>query len=125
MELVQEIKQCVLALDPTLEIEDTKIKIFLNRIRVYLNRSDVPFILVGTIAEMIVEQHALARKNDEEIISSISDNGQTISFSNKVFSSMTSQSDSQLFGSHTSILNRFRKVGVIGVNPFKNAEINE
>ena len=69
---------------------------------------------------MLVEQSDMAKKNADDIVSSISDNGQSISFSNKVYQSLVSQTDAQLFGSHTAILNRFRKVGVIGVNPFKD-----
>lgn len=118
--LVQEIKDYVKVLDSDLSLEDKQIEMVLNRVKVYLNRKDIPFVLASTIAEMIVEQSKMTQKNDEDTISSISDNGQSISFSNKVFQSMTSQSDVELFASHTAILNRFRKVGVIGVNPFKD-----
>ncbi|CAM3606594.1 hypothetical protein ERUR111494_02550 [Erysipelothrix urinaevulpis] len=118
--LVQEIKDYVEVLDSDLSLKDKQIEMILNRVKVYLNRKDVPFILASTIAEMIEEQSDMVKKNKEDTISSISDNGQSISFSNKVFQSMISQTDVELFASHTAILNRFRKVGVIGVNPFKN-----
>ncbi|MBK2401750.1 hypothetical protein PT067_08205 [Erysipelothrix rhusiopathiae] len=120
MEMVQEIKKYLQVLEPNITITDVQIDMILNRIKVYLNRSDIPFILSSTIAEMIIEQAKMNRKNDDDTISSISDNGQSISFSNKVFQSMMSQKDVDLFASHTAILNRFRKVGVIGVHPFKN-----
>ncbi len=118
--LVQEVQAYIKVLDSELKLEDEQIEIVINRIRVYLNRADVPFILAGTIAEIILDQSRMQKKNEEDTISSISDNGQSISFSNKVFQAMTSQKDVDLFSSHTAILNRFRKVGVIGVKPFKN-----
>lgn len=118
--LVQEIKDYVKVLDSGLSLEDKQIEMVLNRVKVYLNRKDIPFVLASTIAEMIVEQSKMTEKNNEDVISSISDNGQSISFSNKIFQSLISQSDVDLFASHTAILNRFRKVGVIGVNPFKD-----
>ncbi|QIK57772.1 hypothetical protein G7059_07930 [Erysipelothrix sp. HDW6A] len=120
MEIVQAIKDYIKVLDSDLNLEEKQIELILNRVKVYLNRVDIPFILSGTIAEMIVEQSKQQKKNDGDVISSISDNGQSISFSNTVFQSMISQTDAELFGSHTVILNRFRKVGVIGVNPFKD-----
>ncbi|MDE8253417.1 hypothetical protein PT191_05735 [Erysipelothrix rhusiopathiae] len=120
MEMVQEIKKYLQVLEPNITITDVQIEMILNRIKVYLNRSDIPFILSSTIAEMIIEQAKMNHKNDDDTISSISDNGQSISFSNKVFQSMMSQKDVDLFASHTAILNRFRKVGVLGVHPFKN-----
>lgn len=121
-DLVQEVKDYVQVLDSSLTLDenDKQIELILNRVRVYLNRKDIPFVLAGTVAEMIVENSKMVKKNEEDVISSISDNGQSISFSNRVFSSMITQKDVELFGSHTSILNRFRKVGVIGVNPFKD-----
>lgn len=118
--LVQEIKDYVKVLDSDLSLDDKHIQMMINRTKVYLNRKDIPFILASTIAQMLVEQSDMAKKNSEDIVSSISDNGQSISFSNKVYQSLVSQTDAQLFGSHTAILNRFRKVGVIGVNPFKD-----
>ena len=119
-DLVQEVKGYVQVLDPSLTLDDKHIEIILNRVKVYLNRRDVPFVLASTIAEMIVEQSKQVAKNENDVISSISDNGQSISFSNKVFQSLISQKDADLFASHTSILNRFRKVGVLGVDPFKD-----
>ena len=118
--LVQEIKDYVKVLDSDLSLDDKHIEMMINRTKVYLNRKDIPFILASTIAQMLVEQSDMAKKNADDIVSSISDNGQSISFSNKVYQSLVSQTDAQLFGSHTAILNRFRKVGVIGVNPFKD-----
>lgn len=118
--LVQEIKDYVKVLDSGLSLEDKQIEMVLNRVKVYLNRKDIPYVLASTIAEMIVEQSKMTEKNNVDVISSISDNGQSISFSNKIFQSLISQSDVDLFASHTAILNRFRKVGVIGVNPFKD-----
>ena len=119
-ELVQEVQTYIKVLDSELDLKDEQIKIVINRIKVYLNRRDVPFILAGTIAELIVDQANNLKRNEEETISSISDNGQSISFSTKVFQALTSQKDVELFASHTAILNRFRKVGVIGVDPFKD-----
>ncbi|WZU00619.1 hypothetical protein MGH68_13870 [Erysipelothrix sp. D19-032] len=119
-DLVQEIKDYVKVLDSDLSLNDKHIEMMMNRTKVYPNRKDIPFILASTIAQMLVEQSDMTKKNADDIVSSISDNGQSISFSNKVYQSLISQTDAQLFGSHTAILNRFRKVGVIGVNPFKD-----
>ena len=117
--LKAKIKVYYEALGKTPEKIDIQIDMILERTQIYLNRVDIDIRLTGTLAQMLYELNDSFEKNKEVQVSSMSDNGQSVSFVQEPISALVSKSDAELFGSHTSILNRFRRVGVMGENPFK------
>lgn len=85
----------------------------IERAKAYLNRDDIPIILSSTLAEIIFDRCNSLSKAKESVISSVSDNGQSVSYDNNPVAAFSFSSDSELFGNHSSILNRYRKIGVI------------
>ena len=115
------------------ELIDFCIDEIIDRTEIYLNRTDLPSnlerILAGVLNN-IVKRYAKEQSLTEEdaaatdsSISSISDNGQSISFSNELVNYFTTASDNELFTGVTSILNRYRRVKV--VYPETNEATNE
>lgn len=84
----------------------------------YLNSETIPTIIERMIAEVV--NNGLTQKLDlfvgnDRAISSMSDNGQSVSFSNEIKRYFAGASDNEMFGSFTGILNRYRRLKV--VNP--------
>lgn len=101
------------------DANDVQVDMLIDRTQIYLNRKDINVILAGTLAQILYETNQSFEKNKELQISSISDNGQSVSYSQNPASALVSKNDSDLFGSHTAILNRFRRIGVLGANTLK------
>ena len=90
----------------------------LERVMLYLNSSEIPTILERMIAEIVngnLKQilDAKAEDGSERQITSMSDNGQSISFSNEAKKYFASTSDDEIFNGYVSILNRYRRIKVV------------
>ena len=92
----------------TLEVKD--------RVLVYLNDEVLDTKLERIVARIVsgVFTESLENKNGEleHNISSVSDNGQTISYSDKVKSYLVSTDDSELFSGFSKLLAPYRRVNV-------------
>ena len=92
----------------TLEVKD--------RVLVYLNDDELDAKLERIVARIIsgVFTESLESKDGEleHNISSVSDNGQTISYSDKVKSYLVSTDDSELFSGFSKLLAPYRRVNV-------------
>lgn len=92
-----------------------------DRVTLYLNADVIPIKLERILAN-IVNTGLNRCLNGSEIgnqaISSISDNGQSISYANEVTRYFTSVSDEELFTGFEKLLNRYRRIKV--VYPQKN-----
>ena len=92
----------------TLEVKD--------RVLVYLNDEVLDTKLERIVARIVsgVFTESLESKDGEleHIISSVSDNGQTISYSDKVKSYLVSTDDSELFSGFSKLLAPYRRVNV-------------
>ena len=92
----------------TLEVKD--------RVLVYLNDDELDAKLERIVARIIsgVFTESLESKDGEleHNISSVSDNGQTISYSYKVKSYLVSTDDSELFSGFSKLLAPYRRVNV-------------
>ena len=120
-EMVAKIKEYLKILDPNIEdnddLLDFVIRETLDRVQLYLNSETIPEILTRVLARMI--NTCLKKVNEEisssdnQVISSISDNGQSISYANEVKKYFTSATDEELFSGFTSILSRYRRVKVV------------
>lgn len=90
----------------------------LERVMLYLNSNEIPTILERMIAEIVngnLKQilDAKAEDGSERQITSMSDNGQSISFSNEAKKYFASTSDDEIFNGYVSILNRYRRIKVV------------
>ena len=88
----------------------------IDRILVYCNRQDLPVQLERVVAQMIdkvINHHVDKATNGDTFVSSISDNGQSINYSNEIKQYYNSLSDSDLMEGYITLLNRFRRANVV------------
>ena len=95
----------------------------LDRVQLYLNCETIPTKLERILANIV--NTGLARclktlertKNNvadvDRAISSVSDNGQSVSYANEVTRYFTTASDDELFTGFTALLSRYRRVKVV------------
>ena len=95
----------------------------LDRVQLYLNCEKIPAKLERILANIV--NTGLARclktlertKNNvadvDRAISSVSDNGQSVSYANEVTRYFTTASDDELFTGFTALLSRYRRVKVV------------
>jgi hypothetical protein len=100
------------------DILDFSIDEVADRVLLYLNREDLPNAverIVARIVSRIFNQtlNAKASTSTDSAISSLSDNGQTISFSNEVKNYLSSADDNELFTGFTKLLAPYRRVNVV------------
>ena len=89
-----------------------------DRVLLYLNETVIDPKLNRVIAQLVVSSYKQAAADGtsvgmEQSISSVSDNGQTVSFSSKATQYLTSTNDQELFSGFTGLLNSYRRPHVI------------
>ena len=97
-------------------VDDFIIDEVIDRALNYMRIESVPTELERVIARAIYNAHrkfVLDSDGGGQKISSISDHGQSISYSDKATSFMTTLSDEDVLEGITSQLRKFRKVGVV------------
>lgn len=85
----------------------------IDRVELYLNTENVPEKLNRILANIVNTGLKKCNTDDTQVITSISDNGQSISYSNEVMRYFTTTSDEELFSGFTSLLNRYRRIKVV------------
>jgi signal transduction histidine kinase len=103
-----------------------------DRVQLYLNSESIPTKLERILANIVNNGLKRCLKNIElssedntavdQVVTSISDNGQSISYANEVTKYFTSVTDEELFTGFTSLLSRYRRIKV--VYPKSNEERN-
>ena len=89
-----------------------------DRVLLYLNREDLPENnerVVARIVSGIFIQTANAKTSStaDSAISSISDNGQSISYSNEIKNYLSTADDNELFAGFSKLLARYRRINVV------------
>lgn len=89
-----------------------------DRVLLYLNRKDLPTEterIVARIVSRIFNQtiNSKSSTSTDSVISSMSDNGQSISFSNEVKNYLASSDDNELFTGFAKLLTSYRRVNVV------------
>jgi len=123
-EIITNIKEYLLIINPSIsevgtELIDFVIDEVLDRIQLYLNTNNIPPKLERILANIINTNLIKAQNNTrndgnvEQTIVSISDNGQSISYSNEIKNYFVCASDNELFSGFTALLNRYRRVKVV------------
>ena len=95
----------------------------MDRVLIYLNTETIPAKLERILANVVntgltrclkaIEQTKEGTADVDRAISSISDNGQSISYANEVTRYFTTTSDEELFTGFEKLLNRYRRVKVV------------
>lgn len=95
----------------------------LDRVKLYLNSETIPTQVERILANVVdtgltkclkrIEISSEDNTAVDRVVTSISDNGQSISYANEVSKYFTSTSDEELFTGFTSLLSRYRRVTVV------------
>ena len=104
----------------------------LDRVQLYLNSETIPTKLERILANIVntglkkclkdIELSSEDNTAVDRVVTSISDNGQSISYANEVTKYFTTVSDEELFTGFSPLLSRYRRVKV--VYPKNNEETN-
>ena len=89
-----------------------------DRVLLYLNREDLPENIERVVARIvsgIFNQTANTKTSStaDSAISSISDNGQSISYSNEIKNYLSTADDNELFAGFSKLLARYRRINVV------------
>lgn len=113
-------------------IVDFAIGEVLDRVQLYLNSETIPTKIERILANIVntglkkcLKEIEISNEDNtavNQVVTSISDNGQSISYANEVTKYFTTVSDEELFTGFTSLLSRYRRVKV--VYPKKYDETN-
>lgn len=95
----------------------------LDRVKLYLNSETIPTQVERILANVVdtgltkclkkIEISSEDNTAVDRVVTSISDNGQSISYANEVTKYFTSVNDEELFTGFTSLLSRYRRVTVV------------
>lgn len=119
---IERIVGYVTTINTTITEEQTDIDLLafvvseiLDRVRLYLNVVDVPVgverALAGTVSTIFNKYKKTSGDTDvEREVSSVTDNGQSVSYSTKVKSYLVTSSDEELFTGIESLLKRYRRL---------------
>lgn len=121
---ISNIKQYLDIINPNISELDINLLDFiisevLDRVLLYLNRNDIPHNLERILANIINTNINKVQNNinNQEVvgqaITSISDNGQTISFSNELKNYFVSTADNELLSGFAGLLAVYRRVKVV------------
>lgn len=104
----------------------------LDRVQLYLNSETIPTKLERILANIVntglkkcLKDIEISNEDNtavDRVVTSISDNGQSISYANEVTKYFTTVSDEELFTGFAGLLSRYRRVKV--VYPKINEETN-
>ena len=95
----------------------------LDRVQLYLKSDTVPTKLERILARIVnnglkkcLKEIEISKEDDtavDQVVTSISDNGQSISYANEVINYFTTASDEELFTGFSSLLSRYRRIKVV------------
>ena len=116
---IEKIKQYVLKLKPDFKNIDFEVEEMVDRVILYTKMTAIPLelerILAKTIVSLAKDKEYLSSEETGEI-SSVSDNGQSISFKDKSKSRTIRETDLDILDGIREILDKYRKVEVFREN---------
>jgi signal transduction histidine kinase len=130
-DIIANIKKYLKIVNPTVDkieesnkgLIDFAISEVLDRVQLYLNSETIPTKLERILANIVNNGLKRCLKNIElssedntavdQVVTSVSDNGQSISYSNEITNYFTTASDNELFTGFSSLLSRYRRVKVV------------
>ena len=94
-----------------------------DRVQLYLNSETIPTKVERILANIVdtgltkcLKRIEISQEDNtavDRVVTSISDNGQSISYANEVTKYFTTTSDEELFTGFTALLSRYRRVKVV------------
>lgn len=104
-------------------IVDFAINEVLDRVQLYLNSDTIPTKLERILANIVnnglkrcLKEIEISKEDNtavDQVVTSISDNGQSISYANEVTNYFTTVSDEELFTGFSGLLSRYRRIKVV------------
>lgn len=95
----------------------------IDRVELYLNSETIPTKIERVLSSIVnnglkkcLKDIEISKKDSttvDQVITSISDNGQSISYANEVTKYFTTSSDEELFTGFTGLLSRYRRIKVV------------
>ena len=139
-EIIAKIKEYLKIINPNIDALETSSKglvdfaiaEILDRVQLYLNSETIPTKLERILANVVdtgltkclnkIETSKQDATAVDQVVTSISDNGQSISYANEVKRYFTTANDEELFTGFSTLLSRYRRVKV--VYPKSNEKTN-
>ena len=94
-----------------------------DRVQLYLNSNSIPTKVERILANIVntglkkcLKEIEISRDDNtavDQVVTSISDNGQSISYANEVTKYFTTVSDEELFTGFGALLSRYRRIKVV------------
>ena len=122
---IARIKTYIQIINPSVD-DDNLLDFCINevgdRVQLYLNSDTVPTKIERILANIIntglkkcLKEIEISSEGNavDQAISSISDNGQSISYANEITKYFTTASDEELFTGFSSLLSRYRRIKVV------------
>lgn len=123
---IAKIKEYIKIINPSVE-DDELLEFCINevgdRVQLYLYSETIPYKLDRILAKVVntglkkcLKDIELSKEDNtaiDQVVTSISDNGQSISYANEVTKYFTTVSDEELFTGFYSLLSRYRRVKVV------------
>lgn len=119
---VENIKKYLAIINPDFKDSDLLefvIGEILDRVQLYLNTEQIPTKIERILAQIVNTSFKRCLNNMElstevdKAISSVSDNGQSVSYANEITRYFTTASDEEIFSGFTSLLSRYRRIKVV------------
>lgn len=102
---------------------DFAINEVLDRVQLYLNSDTIPTKLERILANIVnnglkrcLKEIEISKEDNtavDQVVTSISDNGQSISYANEVTNYFTTVSDEELFTGFSGLISRYRRIKVV------------
>lgn len=102
---------------------DFAINEVLDRVQLYLNSDIIPTKLERILANIVnnglkrcLKEIEMSKEDNtavDQVVTSISDNGQSISYANEVTNYFTTATDEELFTGFSGLLSRYRRIKVV------------
>lgn len=102
---------------------DFAINEVLDRVQLYLNSDIIPTKLERILANIVnnglkrcLKEIEISKEDNtavDQVVTSISDNGQSISYANEVTNYFTTATDEELFTGFSGLLSRYRRIKVV------------
>ena len=125
-DLIANIKAYLVIINPNIQDGDLLNFVIgetIDRVQLYLNSDTIPARLERILANIIntgyVKATTSISNNGEidQVITTISDNGQSISYANEVKQYFATATDDELFSGFAALLSRYRRVKVVYPKP--------
>lgn len=94
-----------------------------DRVQLYLNSNNIPTKIERILAKIVnnglkscLKEIEISKEDNtaiDQVVTSISDNGQSISYSNEIIKYFTTVSDEELFTGFSALLSRYRRIKVV------------